>query len=118
MYATDGDAVDYQFIRAQALRDAEQFRVDSVNVDRLFQGYQLMMELAQDGLNVISYTMGIMSITTPMKELEIRLMKRGINHGNNPAFGERIKNGSMHKPHPSKTYNTNVKFLFFHGLSP
>jgi phage terminase large subunit-like protein len=83
---TDGEAIDYEFIRAQVLKDAATFKIDSVNVDRLFQGYQLSMQLAQEGMNITSMGMGYMSFAGPMNELETLLLKKQLNHGGNPVL--------------------------------
>ena len=62
-----------------------------MNVDRLFQGYQLAMELGEK-LNkwneekVVGFGMGFISMAGPMKELERRMLERQINHGNNPVM--------------------------------
>jgi len=83
---TPGDAIDYQFIKSQILKDAEVFQIESANVDRLFQGYQMMMELEEEGLNVTPIGMGFLSMAIPMRELNSSLLKGKINHGNNPVL--------------------------------
>jgi len=83
---TPGDAIDYAFIKAQILADAQQFQVVDLNIDRLFQAHQLAMELADEGLEVIGLGQGFLSMSTPSKELERRLLKRQINHGGNPVL--------------------------------
>ena len=88
---TPGDAIDYQFVKYKILQDCDFFNIHSLNVDRLFQGYQLAMELGEK-LNkwneekVVGFGMGFISMAGPMKELESRLLKRQINHGNNPVM--------------------------------
>lgn len=83
---TPGDAVDYEFIKAQILQDAKTFKLVDMNVDRLFQGYQLAMELQEEGLTVVGMGQGFMSMATPMKEFERRLLKRKFHHGGNPVL--------------------------------
>ena len=86
MYVTDGDAIDYEFVKAQMLKDASIFKLDSVNVDRLFQGYQLSMELATEGVRVSGMGMGYLSMAGPMNEFESLLLKKKFNHGGNPVL--------------------------------
>jgi phage terminase large subunit-like protein len=86
MYVTDGDAIDYEFVKAQVLKDASIFKLDSVNVDRLFQGYQLSMELATEGVRVSGMGMGYLSMAGPMNEFESLLLKKKFNHGGNPVL--------------------------------
>jgi phage terminase large subunit-like protein len=83
---TPGDAVDYAFIRAQVLADAERFRLVDLNVDRLFQGYQLSQELLDEGLTVFGMGQGFISMAAPMREFERRLLDRKLHHGAHPVL--------------------------------
>ena len=71
---------------ATILEDATRFRLISLNVDRLFQGYQLSQELADEGLEVFGMGQGFLSMAAPMKEFERRLLARKLNHGGNPVL--------------------------------
>lgn len=86
LQVTPGDAVDYEFIKAQILRDAQTFRLIDLNIDRLFQGYQLAMQLAEEGLTVAAMGMGFLSMAAPTKELERLLLKHKIQHGGHPVL--------------------------------
>lgn len=83
---TPGDAIDYQFVKRQVLEDARTFRLVDLNVDRLFQGYQLSMELADEGLAVFGMGQGFLSMAAPMREFERRLLNKALHHGNNPVL--------------------------------
>lgn len=83
---TPGNAIDYQFIRAEILNAASQFELKELAVDRLFQGYQLSMELADDGLTVVGMGMGFLSMAGPTRELERRLLVKKIHHGGHPVL--------------------------------
>lgn len=83
---TPGDAVDYAFVKKKILEDAQKFRIASINVDRLFQAYQLSLELADEGLAVVGMGQGFMSMATPMRELERRLLARKVHHGGNQVL--------------------------------
>ena len=84
--ATPGNAIDYQRVKADILADASRLRVVDLNVDRLFQGYQLAMELADEGLAVIGMGQGFLSMAAPMKTLERLLLEHRLNHGGNPIL--------------------------------
>ena len=86
MTATPGDAVDYAWVRKQVLEDAQQFQLIDLNVDRLFQGYQLSQELTDEGLAVFGMGQGFYSMAGPMKEFERRLLAKQIQHGGNPVL--------------------------------
>ncbi len=83
---TPGDAIDYGFIKRQIMEDARQFRLVDLNVDRLFQGYQLSQELADEGLAVFGMGQGFISMAAPMKDFERRLLNKKLHHGGNPVL--------------------------------
>jgi len=84
--ATKGDAVDYGAVRQVVLEDARRFNLKSMNVDRLFQGYQLSQELADEGLEVFGMGQGFLSMAVPMKEFERRLLEKKLHHLCNPVL--------------------------------
>lgn len=89
---TEGNAIDYDFIRLEIVKDAEAWDIDSIAVDRLFQGYEFCMKLNQEigGTEsdpaVVACGMGYLSMAGPCNELERRLLKKKINHGGNPIL--------------------------------
>ncbi len=66
LQTTPGDAVDYAFIKKVILDDAQRYKIQNMNVDRLFQGYQLSQELADEGLEVFGMGQGFLSMAAPM----------------------------------------------------
>jgi phage terminase large subunit-like protein len=83
---TPGNAIDYQFVKAQILEDAQKYDLVDLNVDRLFQGYQLSQELADEGLTVFGMGQGFLSMAAPMKEFERRLLGKKLHHGGHPVL--------------------------------
>ena len=81
-----GQAIDYAVIKAQVLEDATTFRLVDLNIDRLFQAYQLGGELLDAGLTVIGMQQGFLSYGPPMKEMLRRLLERKVRHGGNPVL--------------------------------
>ena len=57
-----------------------------LNIDRLFQGYGLAMELMDEGLDVIGMGQGFYSMAIPMKEFEKRVLERQLRHRGNPIL--------------------------------
>lgn len=86
LQVTPGDAIDYGFIKAQILKDAQTFRLVDLNIDRLFQAHQLAVELMDEGLTVVGMGQGFASMAAPMKEFERRLLAHKIRHGGNPVL--------------------------------
>ena len=89
LIATPGDAIDYQFVRAQIRADCEKFNIVAMNIDRLFQGFQLAIELTDDldGITeVATMGMGHVSYAVPMKDFERNLLEKRLHHGGNPVL--------------------------------
>lgn len=86
LITTPGNAVDYGFIRAQVIKDAEAFQLKDMNVDRLFQAHQISMELQEEGIEIAGMGQGFLSMAVPMKEFERRLLAKKIRHGGNPVL--------------------------------
>lgn len=83
---TPGDAVDYAFVKKRVLDDAQKFNLVDLNIDRLYQGYQLGGELQEEGLTVVGMGQGFKSMGPPMKEFERRLLLKKIHHAGNPVL--------------------------------
>ena len=90
LITTPGDAMDYDQIRANIVADNLKFQIQSISVDRGFQGYEfsqrLDKELGGDEKNpkVIACGMGWVSMNGPCQELERLLLLKKLNHGGNP----------------------------------
>ena len=89
---TPGNAVDYSFVKATILSDAQKFNVRLMNIDRLFQAHQIAQELLEEEMEVLMMGMGFISFGSPMKDFERRLLDKKINHGNNPVLRWMVDN--------------------------
>ena len=83
---TPGNCIDFAFVKAKILEDAQRYQLIDMNIDRLFQAHQLSMELIDEGIAVCGMGMGYLSFAAPMKDFERRLLARKINHGGNPVL--------------------------------
>ena len=89
---TPGDAIDYDFVRARIVDDANRFKINSIAVDRLFQGYEFSQKLnaelggTEKAPVIVACGMGYLSMAGPAQELEARMLKRKLNHGGNPIL--------------------------------
>jgi phage terminase large subunit-like protein len=92
LLTTEGDAVDYDFIRAQIVQDAQKFKIRELAVDRLFQGYEFSTKLneqiggTEQNPVIFACGMGFLSMAGPCNELESLLLRRKLNHGGNPVL--------------------------------
>lgn len=85
---TPGNAIDYAFVKEKVIADATRFGLRRMNIDRLFQGAQLGMELAEElgEDRVFAMGMGFISFAAPMAEFERRLLAHELNHMGNPVL--------------------------------
>jgi len=83
---TDGSAIDYNLIVQQVVDDSRIVRIESMNIDRLYQGAWMQMELEKYGVNVFPFIPGPKTYSVPMKIFEEKLLKWQLNHGGNPVL--------------------------------
>jgi len=92
LITTQGDAIDYDLVRSHIVADNQKFNIESMSVDRGFQGYEFSQKLDQElGGNektpkVIACGMGWVSMNGPCQELERLLLLKKLNHGGNPIL--------------------------------
>jgi len=92
LFTTDGDAMDYDFVRGQIVADNSKFNIQSISVDRGFQGYEFSQKLDKElggtekNSKVIACGMGWVSMNGPCQELERLLLIKKLNHGGNPIL--------------------------------
>lgn len=89
---TPGDAIDYAFVRAQIIDDAQRFRLVDANVDRLFQAHQLAQELTEEGLAIFGMGQGFTGMAAPMSEFHRRVLAGKLWHGGNPVLRWMVDN--------------------------
>jgi phage terminase large subunit-like protein len=97
LFATPGNVVDYAFIEKQILDDAEKFRIayygaakreqyeGGLAIDR-FNATGTAVRLEQEGIPVVLYGQGFVSLSAPSKELERLVMSNGLHHGGHPLL--------------------------------
>ncbi|WP_341989769.1 terminase TerL endonuclease subunit [Azorhizobium sp. AG788] len=97
LLTTPGNVVDYEYIRAQIARDAEQFKIANVGklnrkpheagiaIDR-WNAVETSVRLEQEGLPVALFGQGFASMSAPSKELERLVLCNGFHHGGHPVL--------------------------------
>jgi phage terminase large subunit-like protein len=83
---TEGDVTDYDVVRADINRLATGYGILVIGVDRVFQGAQLCTQLMADGLNVLAFGQGFLSMAAPTKAFEEDILNGRILHGANPVL--------------------------------
>lgn len=97
LLTTPGNVVDYAFIEKQVLADATKFRIayygqakretneGGLAIDR-FNATGTAVRLEQEGIPVVLFGQGMVSLSAPSKELERLVMSNGFHHGGHPLF--------------------------------
>ncbi len=92
---TDGDETDYRIIRQRINEIGEQYAIQDLAVDRLFQGAELCQNLDDDGFSVVPFGQGFMSMAAPTAEFERRVNRGELRHGDNPVVRWMASNVSV-----------------------
>ena len=85
--ATPGDAIDYAFIIDQIAKDAERFDIADVGFDRwgATEVSQQLRELGGEDF-MVQFGQGFASMSSPMKALEVLIMRGLIGHVGHPVL--------------------------------
>jgi phage terminase large subunit-like protein len=81
-----GAVQDHDFITAQILSDAERWRVDSIGMDRLFQGLGVANALNAAGLKVFPVAQTFTGLGPLWREFERLLLAGKVHHGGHPIL--------------------------------
>ena len=102
LFATPGSVVDYEFVRAQVLRDGQVFNIahagaveapdgsGSIAIDR-WNAVETAVKLNQEGLIAALFGQGFSSMSAPSKELERLVLANGFHHGGHPLLRQHAK---------------------------
>jgi phage terminase large subunit-like protein len=97
LLTTPGNVTDYAFIEEQVYRDAVSFQIahygetslaagdGGLAIDR-FNATSTAVRLAQEGIPVVLFGQGFVSLSAPAKELERLVMANGFHHGGQPIL--------------------------------
>ncbi|HOI95030.1 MAG TPA: terminase large subunit [Syntrophobacter fumaroxidans] len=95
LVATPGAVVDYDFIRAQILKDADFFDLREIAFDP-WNATQIATQLQeQDGLTVVSFRQGMKSMAPACKEVEAKVLGEELLHGGDPVLDWAMSNAVM-----------------------
>lgn len=94
IFATDGNVVDYEFIKAQVMKDAKIFKIHQIGYDP-WNATQIALQLQQNGAAVVEFGQGFKSMSEPTKELEKLVIEKKIAHGGDPIMRWMASNMSI-----------------------
>ena len=84
-HVTEGNVVDYNFVRKTINELGQQFHILEIGVDR-WNATQLITDLEGDGFTMVPIGMGFKDMSPGMKELYKLLLEGKVNHGGNPVL--------------------------------
>jgi phage terminase large subunit-like protein len=82
---TSGAETDYNMVRREVIAILKRYAVVDFAMDRTFQGHQLSHDLAADGVNVVAFGQGYISMCAPTKDLGVLIRRGKLHHNNNPV---------------------------------
>ena len=83
---TDSETLDYDALRRDINALGDDFGIFELAIDRMFQGDQLMMQLAGDGFEMVPFGQGFYSMAAPSRRFEELVIGGKIRHGMNPVL--------------------------------
>ena len=89
--ATEGNATDFNFIKRQILEDVARFNVQDIGFDR-YQADELVQSLMHEGVDMVSFGQGFISMSMPTGEIERLCLAREMNHGNHKVLAWNCSN--------------------------
>jgi phage terminase large subunit-like protein len=90
--STPGNVIDYDYIRAFIKKIASVCKIKNIQFDR-FNSSQLVIQLQDDGFEMVPFGQGYVSMSAPTKELEKMVLNQELNHMGNPVM--RWMNGNV-----------------------
>jgi phage terminase large subunit-like protein len=85
LVATEGNVVDYDFVKAQYEKDAARFQIVKGGFDP-WNAMQLLIQLQGNGHAVEQVRQGYLTLSGPSKELERLLLDGKLAHGGHPVL--------------------------------
>jgi phage terminase large subunit-like protein len=85
LQVTDGNVVDYGFVKEDLRRDAEVFRFRQVGFDP-WNAMQVMLDMQGEGMPVEQVRQGYLTLSGPSKELERQVLDGDLAHGGHPVL--------------------------------
>lgn len=83
--ATGGNVIDYDYIKADILRDARAFELISLGFDP-WNALQIMLQMQAEAINAVEVRQGFITLSGPSKELESFVVSQKLQHGGHPIL--------------------------------
>jgi phage terminase large subunit-like protein len=88
---TPGNVIDYAFIKQAILEYAEDYDLREIAYDR-WNSTQIVVELSEEGLNMIPFGQGFASMSPASKSFEKIMLEKKLIHDGNPVLRWNVQN--------------------------
>lgn len=88
---TEGDVVDYERIREDHIKDAENYQIEATGIDR-WNATGIATKWEEAGLTVELFGQGFASMSGPSKFLERIVLQKRLDHGGHPVLRWNARN--------------------------
>jgi len=105
IHPTPGNTTRYDIIRKDINEFAEQFEIAEIAIDRA-HAHQLMVELADDGFDIVKHAQTLMAMNFPCRSFEELILQKRIKHEGNEVMKWMIANVAI-----IKDGNENIKVV-------
>jgi phage terminase large subunit-like protein len=85
LFVTPGDVTDYDFVKAQILKDAARYEIREIGFDP-WSAAQMSVQLESEGLTLVPVRQGFATLSSPSKFLETLVNRGQLNHGGAPVL--------------------------------
>jgi phage terminase large subunit-like protein len=92
---TPGRTTRYDLIRKYINECSEEYEIFEAAMDQA-HAHQLMVELADDGLNIVKHAQSMKAMTVPCRNFEEIIMQGRFKHGDDPVLRWMVDNCSNH----------------------
>lgn len=92
--ATPGNVIDYEFIKAEILECAARYDLREIAYDP-YNSSQLVTELMDEGIEMVLFRQGFLSMSPASKDFEKRVLAKEIAHGGNPVMAWMVSCASV-----------------------
>jgi phage terminase large subunit-like protein len=97
LIATPGNTMDFGFIKQNTIEAATRYLMQRLAIDRLFNAHQIMQDFLDEGLPVVGYGQGFLSMTLPSKEILSLVLDGDLDHGGHPVLAWMADNVAIRK---------------------
>lgn len=94
LLTTPGDVIDYEYVKNDALAEAEKFELIDMGVDP-FMATQVALQLAGEGYPICNVRQGFITLGAPTAEIERLMLSGQLRHGGHPVLRWCVQNAAV-----------------------